>query len=288
MKKNLAIFFIVLCVLSLSCTMKKPWKGHDIDEAFLRILHQQGHTKAITQRVGKTLWIYLPEKRELLRYAAAEPTDNPPKRQMTVQYVDAKFEGETFFIEYDLVLATKPQKNLGLSSAYSEKFNQEYRDVTTAILQTYLDSEDPPVFIALVFADIKTGIEMISIFNAQDFLHYQTSGVPQEEFNLRIISETKGDKKIIDDWAGRHLQGYDIPWPDFLSRQIVNRINFKYQRSDFPPGVETEKEILSLVAATVKAYDFKNFQAVKLLDLRSGVSNTFGKEYLVENWRNIK
>ena len=47
--------------------------------------------------------------------------------------------------------------------------------------------------------------------------------------------------------------------PDFLAKQIINRINFKYQRSNFPPSLETEKEILTHLKACLESGKQSNF-----------------------------
>ncbi|MDE2028533.1 MAG: hypothetical protein KGJ11_08330, partial [Candidatus Omnitrophica bacterium] len=56
---------------------------------------------------------------------------------------------------------------------------------------------------------------------------------------------------------------------DFLAKQIVNRIRFKFTQSDFPPQQGYERAILSIIANTLHYYHFKDFKEVRTDDIRT-------------------
>ena len=139
----------------------------------------------------------------------------------------------------------------------------------TAVYRSYGEAPDAPDFFNIVLADIGKGIEMRLLFYFPDLKKVMSPSqdIPQEEFILRYITDFSGDKEIIGDKAGRHLSFKETTWPEFLSRQVENRINFKYGRSSFPPGDEAQKEVLSAVSETLRVYDFQDFESVMLVDL---------------------
>ena len=107
-----------------------------------------------------------------------------------------------------------------------------------------------------------------------------TGLIPQEEFVLRNAVELRGDRNAIGDTQGRHLDYQEITWPKFLTQEILHRIRFKYQMSDFKPSEDDETEIITIAAQTLKAYPFSDFTSVKLHNLRTGKEFLFEKKLL--------
>lgn len=280
-------FLTIPLFLALCCgcaPVPPPLTLSDAEKKLVEILQNEFQYKAAVRPSGKTVWVYIPGERELFAYKAGEASDTPPVKKFSVEYLKGAFDNDYFVIDYDIIPAVKSSDNTGLSSGYTEAFNKEYVNTLGAVTQTYLNTETPPDFIGIIFADIKTGLEMVNIFSVDDFKQYQTSALPYEEYQLRVINETKGNKKIIGDWEGKHFDFPEILLPDFLAKQIINRINFKYQKSDFAPGpgADTAKEIAKIVFTTVSYYHFTDFIGVKLNDLRSGSSR------VLEQWELLK
>jgi hypothetical protein len=111
--------------------------------------------------------------------------------------------------------------------------------------------------------------------------------LPQDEYMLRYMTEMIGDEKFINNTNGGGLDFKEITWPEFIAKQITYRINFKYSRSDFPPVESDTKEILSIVNDTVSAYDFTDFDKVRLENLADGTAMLFDKKQL-ETFKNSK
>ena len=98
--------------------------------------------------------------------------------------------------------------------------------------------------------------------------------IPQEEFVKRSLYDMKGKAQWIGDTEGRHLAYNEIVMPEFLARQITSRVNFKYQKSSFPPSNDARGEVLTIVAETLRNYNFTDFNYVELRDLNTGLTET--------------
>jgi hypothetical protein len=57
--------------------------------------------------------------------------------------------------------------------------------------------------------------------------------------------------------------------PDFLTKQMVNRIRFKFTQSDFPPQENIEEALIGIIADTNRYYHFKDFTQVRTNDIRT-------------------
>lgn len=283
LRKNLSFVFLIAFVWANFCgcaLQDTSYTPSDAEQKLITTLQDEFHYRPVVKSVGKTLWIYLAGRRDIFRFKASNDVSQAPARKFTVVYLNGNFENKTFVLEYDIAPATKSERSNGLSTAYTEEFNQEYRNLLGAIAQVYLNTQQPPDFIVIVFADIKNGIEVINTLCLEDFKKYQASALPYEEYSLRVLSESKGNPKIINDDMGGHIAYGDVPWSDFLLRQIVKRILFKYQQSDFEPGEDTERELLTIARETLRLYNFEDFTAIKLHDLKEDVNRTIGREEL--------
>lgn len=279
--KKVFVLMVCLVLLSFGCSKKKEirYAPTEAETKLTKILSEEFHHAVVTRTVGKTFWIYLPVDKELFNIKYAEERPSSP-RKFTVQYLDGNFADQIFNIEYDIIPATKSSKGNGVTSDYTEEFNKIYRDALEAITRTYLDAEGPPDFIVLVIADIKNGVEIVNTMSLEDYKKYQIQTLPYEEYILRFLNESKGGKGIVGDAEGTHLDYKDIVWGDFLMKQMLHRIGFKYQSSDFEPSDNSEDEILKIVQLTTGTYQFTDFNQVKLTDVRSKATHLFDKNQL--------
>ncbi len=91
----------------------------------------------------------------------------------------------------------------------------------------------------------------------------------QEEYIKRAVTEQPiGNKDIIDDETGTNLESYNLTWGEFLIKQMLHRINFKYTQSAFPPSEKPYLEILNIADTTTSTYGFNDFTGLQLENLR--------------------
>jgi hypothetical protein len=249
----------------------------EAEKNFIRICKDDYQLDVLTRQTGETLWIYVPVKFSIVDYKSTDPmfTSFMNKlKKFSVQFIDGKFEADAINIDYDISPSKTYSKDRGFTSIYTEEFKKAQRDLYTAIYRGFADSASTadrkaPQFFVIVLADIVKGMEFESIVYWQD-LNRAFSNPPdltQEEYAKRYVSDLRGNSNIIGDTAGTHLQYRDISLGEFLTKQIINRINFKFQQSDFTPTDNVTDEILAIIRETTQAYQFTGFQTIKLHNL---------------------
>lgn len=225
-----------------------------------------------------TTWIYVPLQKELVQLAA---TPEGPKESKTseerpaVKYLHSAYENQRFIVSYDIRPDKTYAQSQGTKLDYVPLYHQISRQIMTAISQAYFDAAGAPSFFVVVIADVINGVEIENIFYLEDLKRYMMfENIPQEEFVKRSLYEIKGKAAWAGDTEGRHLAYSEITMPEFLARQITSRVNFKYQKSSFPPSNDARGEILNIAAETLKNYNFTDFNYVELRDLNTGLTET--------------
>jgi len=243
----------------------------------------------ITRQTGNTFWIYLPLNEPIFDYESKKENSLGDERKtpkFSLQYADVHFKEGQFVLEYDVVALKKsPQEDYGFSSAYTDSYVKKQNNLLTAISDVFFntkvaDGEKLPEFFIMVITDIKKGIETRGTFYLEDFERYMTGDLPYDEYMKRFLADTKGGQSMIGDETGTHLDYKPTLMPDFLSKQMLNRLRFKFQRSDFAPADDYDKTVAAIAADTVRYYDFKDFTGVKLNNLRLDKKYSFDKTQL--------
>ncbi|MDP2653721.1 MAG: hypothetical protein Q8Q08_06790 [Candidatus Omnitrophota bacterium] len=290
------------------CDIPSPPPVVTITEAqskFSKICRDEFKYSPLTRTVGNTVWIYFPMDEELL---TLKPSPDGPKssdqakEKPSLRFLDVKFDMRTIHVRFDIANAKQYAQDPGYQFAYPEHWQQKQQNLLSAVVRAYGDvgeipgdlefkdkrkdgthndlvnayvkPDKAPDFFVIVFADMKNGMEMKNITNFTDLKNAFSPTVPlaQEEFTMRFLSEVYGNAAVVDDRLGRHLDWTAVDWRDFLSRQIKQRINFKFTQSDFPPSADADFEelILKAVSASVAPYQFEDFDSVKLTDMNTG------------------
>ena len=273
-------FFLAgfLTVAVLGCSPERPPPKTPLSETqkqFEKKCRDDYDMHVSTRMAGNTLWIYLPTQEPIFDYEAqkansAEADRKPSK--FAVQYVDGKFRSSRFVFEYDIVPRTKvKQEDYGYNSSYTDSYVKQQNNLFTAINDVFFNvkiEEVEPQFIVFVITDIKKGIESRLTMYLQDFKRYMSGDLPPEEYQKRYLGDTKGGQSLIGDETGSHVQYTDVKMPEFLAKQIVNRINFKFLHSDFPPPDKFDNTIVGIIADTLRYYKFEDYATVHVHNLR--------------------
>ena len=282
-------------------------------QKFLDICAQEHSLKVNTKSFPHTFWIYLPVEHRLVDYKSTQ--DGPKKskersEKFVANYIDAVYKNGAFEIEYDISKSTSYPISYGYSSIYTDEYQQTQTKILGAFYRAYaglkenlqdqeksfeekaesyedffkgLEKENkPPEFVVLIIADVQKGLEIMSLFSFEDFFLAMVDPqvMPQEEFSRRNISDLRGQDTVIGDYQGTHVNYEDITWPEFLAKQIVNRVRFQYQYSDFKPEEDHEEELLRIVAQTTGTYHYTDFSAVNLYDLATKTPYRFTPDQL--------
>ena len=264
-------FLLSLFFLSQSgCAIKEAlFSPSEADKNFQKTLKEEFNYEVVLKNTGETLWIYFPQEEAIYALKQSSSAEEPAKRRLSLLYLDGSFDDQIFSFEYDIVPTTKTTKaGGGLANSYTDQFNTIYLNLMNTIGRIYLNSAVPPKFLVLVIADIKSGFEIAWTIYLEDFKKYQLGALPYEEYAVRILTDSKADAAITGDVSGNHLSYQNIAWPDFLTKQALNRIRFKYQQSNSQPTMDSEKEIVKAFAQTIQSYGYNDYQKIQLHDLR--------------------
>ncbi len=244
--------------------------------------------------VGQTFWIYMPTQEPIFDYEAQKETagaDTAKKPSpFMVQFAEGIFKENRFALEYDIIKRTKVKtEDYGYNSSYTDSYIKAQNNLFTCISDVFFNNEiadTPPQFFVMVVTDIKKGIETRATFYLEDFKRYMTGDLPYEEYMKRFIADTKGGQNFIGDETGSHIKYEEVAMTDFLTKQMVNRIRFKFERSDFNPPEDYDDAIVGIVADTARYYNFQKFDQLQLSNLRlnkkfifdRGQLSTFGDD----------
>ncbi|MBF0490338.1 MAG: hypothetical protein HQL15_06910 [Candidatus Omnitrophica bacterium] len=245
-----------------------------------------------TRQIGQTFWIYLPLKTPIFDYEVQKEKPPTPDAKENPKYVvnfaDGKFNNGIFSFEYDITEKKKSkEEDYGFNSSYTDSYVKNQNNIFTAIYEVFLNakakgSEINPKFFVVVITDIKKGIETRSTFYLKDFMRFMSGDIPNDEYMKRFLGDRKGSPSFIGDETGSHIKYTDMTMSGFLTKQIVNRIHFKFQYSDFTPKEpDLDKTIIGIVADTTKYYKFDDFTNVRLNNLRLNKKYLFDKAQLV-------
>lgn len=259
------------------CNSKKIALQHleptDLQKKFELKCRKDYKLNVITRLVGKTFWIYAPTDKPLFDFAAESPSPPDPLKKpakYSLLYIDGKFTDRSFSFEYDIVPKVKSDlQSEGIRNEGTDHFNKLYNNLFTAVTETLLDPKNPILFVVMSITDIKKGIEARYTFFLEDYRMASVEGIPYDEFSKRVLQESKGSTDYIGDEIGQHLEYTDVFMPNFLTKQMVNRIRFKFTQSDFPPQENYEEAIINTIADTNRYYHFKDFKEVRTNDIRT-------------------
>lgn len=262
----------------------------DVQKKFEKKAREDYDLHVITKMVGQTFWVYLPTQDPIFDYEAqkesiggGEPAKKPSP--FMVQFAEGIFKDNRFALEYDIIKRTKVKmEDYGYNSSYTDSYIKMQNNLFTCISDIFFNNEvadTPPQFFVMVVTDIKKGIETRATFYLEDFKRYMSGDLPYEEYMKRFIADTKGGQNFIGDETGSHIKYEAVAMTDFLSKQMVNRIRFKFERSDFNPPEDFDDTIVGIVADTTRYYKFDKFRQVQLSNLRQNKNFIFDRTQLI-------
>ena len=313
--KKILIFIIITFFLTSCAPQEKPLTLNEAHQKFITLCQEEYKFDVKVFPLKNTIWIYLPTDKLFYDYKATEPKPVAEKKaedKFKVNFLDVQFENNSFVVSYDISkIKQYPSKDPGYASNNSEDFSQKYRGIFTAILRAYFDVKETetasfafdrelkatppqkiqayikksgiPEFFVIVIADIKTGLKVEYIANLEDYKKYANNALPYEEYSQRLIYQMTGDIGLTNDAEGKNLKTREITWSEFLTKQIINRINFKYGQSQFTPSENVEKEITQAIGETIIFYDFDDFDAAILKNLGQDKTQTIQKSQIKES-----
>lgn len=225
--------------------------------------------------IGQTLWIYIPLEDMF------EKSDKPEKfiERFVIEDNKKSFENKTLKIEYLIKNVADKEKShdIKYSKDAMEKINNVWKALRRVLFSMGQAEKGGPQFICLVTADTKNGFEIKELFYIEDLKKVSYNFISWGEYQHRTIQDTAISADIIGDKEGKHLVYKEITWEQFIINQIEHRIKLKFQKPEVEKNADIDKEILRIVASTLKIYGFRDFSSVELTNLLSNNKTTLNQ-----------
>jgi hypothetical protein len=206
-----------------------------------------------------------------------------------------------------------PQESLlhleaGKSPEFEESIIDKLRSLLSSISRVCLSSDKSPEFFVLVLSDINLGLDYSLTANLMDVKKANVGVLPWTEANKRYVVGFDLAPKAVGDITGVHLQLNEVKMPDFLSRQIVQRLKAffleepvkKYftlteanggfvdkrfvlaysakQISEPKKKINIGEEVLNTITYCFKTYEFNDFEGVVIRDLQKKTERVYEKK----------
>lgn len=271
------IIGLILCLLYPSgCSLSPPAHTRSqIEKDIIAALKKDADVNATTRIVGKTLYVYIPTEKEILKLTRV--TDPEKERKNTpLSFINSSYENKKFTLNY--AYKNIPAKGITPSKNITYEFTDHGDYLRRQILQLLFskampDNEEERFhFFVIYIADIIRGIEVKMTINEVDLKEFMLGLVPNFTFGKRMLLKVEGNKKISEDKSDRHIEYNDIFLEDFINEllamvfyQDINKIG-----EQNPETQNIEDFILNIFTDIIQHYNFKNYRQVKLHNLFTG------------------
>ena len=303
---SLIISLGIILLMTPGCGQTPPLQPVDlsaVNERLINICKKDYNFEPVVKALKNTVWIYVPMKDPMVAIKASEagPSKSDKREiKLTTKFLESSFVDNKFVIRYDIGMSDSYTKDPGYGLPYTEEYTAMQRNIIAAVGRAYSDVETLPAgrnmlvqaaggqptdhgpeFAVIVIADVLNGMESRFTVYLPDLLRGMSDQSFFEEYAKRLAAdEIYGHDIIKGDFTGRHLDVKEMTWGDFLAKQILHRIRFKYTQSDFKPSGDATDEILAAVAQTTSAYSFTDFTSIELNDLADGKKYSFDQKQL--------
>ena len=261
----------------------------EADQKFLQICREEYKINVVTKSFAQTLWVYAPFPHEIISLKASENEEaapNEPKlvEKYLINYINGEFKDKTLSLDYDINYSKNYTQDYGFSNQYTDEYKTLQRNILTALSRAYSEAQKPPSFLVIITADIIRGIRTKMIVYFPDLKRAMTDAAFTEEYTRRAVAEyPRGDPQLLGNETGENLDFHEITWREFLAKQIIFRVQTKYQLSSFAPNGKPVDEILKITAETFQAYNFTDFHSIVLHDLKSDSTVEVNQSQLINS-----
>ncbi|MFC1658846.1 hypothetical protein ACFL1D_05640 [Candidatus Omnitrophota bacterium] len=242
---------------------------NEAERKFIQICKDEYNWNVTTKYAGNTLWAYIPYEHDIFQFKVNRFPQSP---KFSVDFAEGEFTKETFQFQYQISRLLKSEENKGFTYSLTDKVSEDFHYLLNTLNRVYFnaESEGQPEFYVLVLADIANGVEVKYTIYGLDLKMAFNNAIPGEEYYKRILQDIRGNLAIIHDKTGRHLTYEEITLGEFLTKQITQRIRFRFSGGDFQLQGTIEDEIVEIISYCFGTYDFQDYLMVILEDLVTG------------------
>jgi hypothetical protein len=264
----LSLPLLAFLVFGCSSSTAPTYLREDITQAIEDTSQKEYRIEIKAKLVGDTLWIYIPAEDI---FTPLDKNDKPTKylERFAIEQNIESLENGVFKLDYNIKNVPEQEKfqQIKTNEAVFKKINGVLMVLRRVLFSTERVKYAEPVFFCIVAADIKNGFEMRQLSYYLDLKKVSYGLIGVEEYQHRMIQDINIEPKAVGDKEGLYIEYKDIALGDFITAQIQQRIKLKFSKPEVDKNADIDKEIMKIVAYTIKIYGFKDFDAVELSNL---------------------
>ena len=268
---------VLVCIGFSSCTLKSQsptYKCNRIAESLSAICQKEYKLPVRARLVGSTLWAYLPIQGNLF-------TKSDHFSTKTFEILALEGEHHRDIVDLSFFIKSHPKTKEPQGVDLTKDVRKTLNDLHMCVTRIIMSSNCGVNFVVQTIAGTKDGSEITFIMYVPDLKKYTYNLLSSTEFSLRRIFEVKQDPSIIGDVAGTHMAYTDITIPDFLLKQIKQRIEVNFQSEDSRiADSDIDSEVLKIISSCLKIYNYNGFSWIE-------IRNLAGKKSLLLNRKGL-
>lgn len=263
-----SLFLISLILLSGCTSVTNPtYSRENLTQSIQDVCKKEYKLDVRARLTGDTLWVYLPVEDLLVK------SEKPEK--YTEKFIIERNEpmSDSGSLKFEYLI--KPVEDREKTQEYKynkqilEKINNVWKVLRRVVFSLDRTKTGEPKLYCLIVADIKNGFYTREVFYYLDLKKVSYEYISWGEYQHRAIQDADLNPQIIGDREGDSLDYRNITMREFITGQILHRIKLKFQKPEVEKNADIDKEIIKIIAYTVKTYGFKDFDAVELNNLAS-------------------
>lgn len=275
-KAGLKILPFVLFLSACNSSISPSFLKENITQAVKDICKKEYRLDLSTRLAGSTLWVYLPLEDIISKPAQPQKYIERFLLEDQKNSLDEKVLKVNYLVK--LTAEKEKQQEIAIDKSVNEKIFNVLQVIRRVLFSTDNSKKDKPLFFCIVTADIKNGLEIRQVFHLMDLKKLSYGLISQTEYQHRIIQDTAISAQIIGDKEGSHLDYRDITLEEFITDQIQGRIKLKFQKPEVERNADIDKEVLKIIAYTLDAYGFKDFNLAEITNLATGVKTILNQK----------
>jgi len=273
------ILFLSACNSSVSPSFLKE----DIPHAIKNICKKEYKLDLVTKVVGNTLWVYMPLENLISKPAKPEKYTERFLLEEQRNSLNEKILKVNYLVKP--VPEKEKQQEMAMDKTVNEKIFNVLQVIRRVLFSMDNSKKDIPLFFCIVTADIVNGFEIKQVFHLMDLKKLSYGLMSQTEYQHRIVQDTAMSPLIIADKEGNHLDYRELTLEEFIADQIQGRIRLKFQKPEVERSADIDKEILKIIANTLKAYEFTDYNLIETMNLATGLKNIFDQKAVFTDYK---
>ncbi|MBI4707466.1 MAG: hypothetical protein HY761_06025 [Candidatus Omnitrophica bacterium] len=265
------IFSLTLLVFLCGCSAstKPTYQIENIAADLERICKDEYKIDIKAKQVGSTLWIYMPVENILIK------SDKPEKyteKFAIEKNTNNSFKDNALKVDYAIkaISDTEKTQDYKYNKDISEKINDVWVALRRILFSLECEKINEPKFFCMAIADIKNGFILKETFFGLDIKKVSYQYISMTEYQHRSIQDMDILPQVIGDKDAKNFDFKEVTMEDFLAKQIEQRIRLKFQKPEVNKDADIDKEIIKIIAHTLKTYGFKDFDYI---ELNNNISN---------------